>query len=280
MAVADDLEHLVSGRHLLLRKHLIDRAADHHAHDLLLRRVLQQSLAHHLAIAEDRVAVGDAVDLVELVGDEQDRLPLRLQEVDQIEQVLNFLVGQGCRRLVHDDDLGIDRKRARHRHQMLVGDGQVLQLGVGRDMAGADFRKKRPGARIHSPPVDQAERGAGRMAEEDVFRNRQLVEENSFLVNRVDAGLEGGMRRRQHDGSAGNPDLAFVRLIDAGHGLDQRRLAGTVLADQCGHLARIEAQPHLVERTHAGKGFGDSRQLYLRLFWDSHRLQDPTCLRE
>jgi hypothetical protein len=156
----------------------------------------------------------------------------------------------------------------------------VLQLGVGRDMAGADFRKQRPGARIHPAPVDQTERGARCVAEEDVFRHRQLIEEDRFLMDRGDAGLEGGMRRRQHDGLAGNPDLAFVRLIDAGHGLHQRRLAGTVLADQCGHLSRIEAQPHLVERTYTGKGFGDPRQLDLRLFWDSHRLQNPTCLQE
>ena len=105
--------------------------------ELVLVGFGEQALADHLAVAEHRVAVGDAVDLVELVADEQDRLAVALQELDQLEELLDFLGRQRGRRLVHDDDLRVDRHGARDRDQMLVGDAEIAQPRVGIDVAGA-----------------------------------------------------------------------------------------------------------------------------------------------
>ena len=55
---------------------MIDGAADHQPDDLVLSGLGKQPAADQLAVAEHRVAVGDAEDLVELVADEQDRLAL------------------------------------------------------------------------------------------------------------------------------------------------------------------------------------------------------------
>ena len=96
------------------------------------------------------------------------------------------------------------------------------------------------GAAVHRLPVDRAPGCARRMAEEDVFGNRQLVEEHGFLVDGGDAGVDGGLRAGKGDRLAVDQDLAFVRAIDAGQDLDERRFAGTVFADQRGDLARIE----------------------------------------
>ena len=51
--------------------------------ELVLAGLGEQPLADQLAVAEHGVAVGDAVDLVELVADEQDRLALGLQQLDR-----------------------------------------------------------------------------------------------------------------------------------------------------------------------------------------------------
>src|SRR5919206_150926 len=42
-------------------------------------------------------------------------------------------------------------------------------------------------------------------------------------------------------------DLAAVDGVDAGDALDQRRLAGTVVADQRGHLPRVDREIDVVE---------------------------------
>ncbi len=150
---------------------------------------------------------------------------------------------------------------------MLVGDRQVLQLRLGRDMGSPDFRQQGLRPRIHRAPVDQLQGGARRVAEKDVFRRRQLVEENRFLMDGGDAGLEGGMRRGKRDRLARDADLALVRLVDAGHGLDQCRLARAVFADQGCHFAGIEAQRHLVQRAHAGKDLEMPDSSILGSFW-------------
>ena len=43
-------------------------------------------------------------------------------------------------------------------------------------------------------------------------------------------------------------DLTFVRLQRARERFDQRRLAGTVIADDCENLARVELQVRSVQR--------------------------------
>ena len=51
-------------------------------------------------------------------------------------------------------------------------------------------------------------------------------------------------------------DLAVVRLIDAGDALDQRRLAGAVVAEQRDHLAGIDVPAHVVDGDQAAEALG------------------------
>ena len=52
-------------------------------------------------------------------------------------------------------------------------------------------------------------------------------------------------------------DGAGVGLVEAGDDLDQRRLAGAVLAEQRMHLAGADVEADPVQRAHAGKRLGD-----------------------
>ena len=79
------------------------------------------------------------------------------------------------------------------------------------------------------------------MADEDVLGDRQVGEDHRLLVDGGDAealrvlrGLAGRDRRPV------DADLAAVLLLDAGHDLDQRRLAGAVLAEQRVDLAAMQ----------------------------------------
>ena len=66
------------------------------------------------AVAQNGDALGDLEDLVETMADENDADAGTLQLADQGEQRIDLVPGQGGRRLVHDDELGI-RRQARGR---------------------------------------------------------------------------------------------------------------------------------------------------------------------
>ena len=72
-------------------------------------------------------------------------------------------------------------------------------------------------------------------------------------MDRRDACLVGGGRVRRKQATA-NPDLALVGRIEAGHQLDQRRLARAVLANQRIDLAGPHLERNVVEREYAWKG--------------------------
>ena len=126
----------------------------------------------------------------------------------------------------------------------------------------ADLVQQPGGSAVHLGPVDQAQPGARRVADEDVLRHRKLVEQDGFLMNRRDPGRGGIVRRGQGDRVSVDTDGAAVGTIDPGQDLDSRGLAGPVFADQSGDLTRIEVEPHLIQRLDARKGLGDGVHRY------------------
>ena len=77
-----------------------DVAADHQPGEALLRGALGRQRLDELAPAQHRDAVGDLCDLVQLVADEDDGLPLRGEAAHDLEQLPRLLRGEHCRRLV------------------------------------------------------------------------------------------------------------------------------------------------------------------------------------
>jgi hypothetical protein len=61
----------------------------------------------------------------------------------------------------------------------------------------------------------------------------------------------------QGDGRSVDLDDAGGRLVDAGHDLDQRRFACTVVAEQAQNLARPHLQRDVVQHVDGAKGFVD-----------------------
>ena len=74
---------------------------------------------------------------------------------------------------------------------------------------------------------------------------------------------EGDRQRvgRRIDGAAVEADLAGIGGVDAGEDLDQRRLAGAVLAEQRMHLAAPDVEVDVVERQRAGEALGQAADM-------------------
>ena len=75
-------------------------------------------------------------------------------------------------------------------------------------------------------------------AEEHVLGDVEVVGQGEVLVDELDPERGGRAGVVDRDRLALEEDLAAVDGVDAGEALDQRRLAGAVVADERGDLAR------------------------------------------
>src|SRR2546427_9448558 len=69
------------------------------------------------------------------------------------------------------------------------------------------------------------------------------------------------------DGQPTQQDLASIPRVDTSEDTYEGGLAGAVFADQGVNLARAHVQRHVLQRPHAGEGFGDA--LHLKK-WNVH----------
>ena len=93
-------------------------------------------------------------------------------------------------------------------------------------------RISRPGLADLLVDLEKAEASGELAAHEDVADDRLLHGERAVLKHRLDARLARARGVPAGDRLAADDDLAGGRLDDAGEDLDQRRLAGAVVADQ------------------------------------------------
>ena len=75
------------------------------------------------------------------------------------------------------------------------------------------------------------------VAEDQVLRDGEALDEPEVLMNHADARVDRVARRAEADRRAVQADLAFVGAIEPAHDVRQRRLARAVLAEQRVHLA-------------------------------------------
>jgi hypothetical protein len=69
------------------------------------------------------------------------------------------------------------------------------------------------------------------------------------------------MRRGEGDWLTEQLDLAGVRSLRAGQDLEQRRLAGAILAQERMNLRRPDFEMDILKREHAGKALADAGHL-------------------
>ena len=166
------------------------------------------------------------------------RRPSAVRSPDDPEEVVDLVVVEDGGRLVHDDQPGVVGQRPGHADDLLAGGRQSPDLARRRDLGVAE-----PGAAAGGPSASWSPRCtkpalARLVAEEDVLGHRQPVDQVELLVDRGDAAASS--RRSGVDSVTGSP---CQRISPAsgwwapGEHLDQRGLAGAVLAEQAVHLA-------------------------------------------
>jgi hypothetical protein len=229
------LEEDVAGVPGLLLDAQENLASDHRARERLLGRACPRHSLDRLAAAQHRDAIRDLQHLVQLVADEDDRLPVRLQTPDDLEQLAGLLGGQHRGWLVEDEQVGFPVERLEDLHALLLADGDVADEG-----ARVDGEPELLGQLAHAPVCAALVEQDAVMRldpEDDVLGDRHDRNEHEVLVHHPDPGLDRLACRRERDRLPVEPDLTPVGLVQPVEDVHQRRLAGAVLAQERVHFA-------------------------------------------
>ena len=186
--------------------------------------------------------------------------PRSRSRLTMFEQSVHVGLGERSRRLVHDHHARVLRQRLGDFDALPIGDRQRRDFGVDVDMRTVEVVEQRARFRPHRAPVHAAERHARRVADEDVFGDAQLRKEQQLLIDDRDAlGARFAGRTEMNDLVA-NPNFAGVGAMNSGHDLDQRRLAGAVLAEQRVHFAGAHIERNVAQHRDADERFRDATE--------------------
>ena len=89
----------------------------------------------------------------------------------------------------------------------------------------------------------------------------QVLDQGQVLVDGLDAHAAGIGGRAQLDRVALEDQVARVGGMEAGQNLDQRGLAGPVVAHQPEHLALMQLHVHVAQGRHRAKALADVLRL-------------------
>ena len=190
-------------------------------------------LGDDLPIAQDRHRIGHGEHLLDPVADERQPDPARLDACDQLEHAARFVGLHRGRRLVEDEEAGLQQERAGDLYELALGRTQATGQRGRRDLE-AELREQLADAISDGAAVDEpsaATRRAGLHAD-DVVGDGEVREEVVVLVDHRDPGLERRGRGREAHGMAVEEHLADRRANRAGEHLDERALARAVLPDE------------------------------------------------
>ncbi len=181
----DELEHLLVGDRGLLGVRRGQLGADHQLRELAGGDVGRAYGGDGGAAAYDGDVVGHGEDLVELVGDEDEGVPLLLQLAEVREERVHLLRHEHGRGLVEDDHLRAAVEHLQDLHPLPLADPESLDELVRVEVEAVGARDLLDlGARLVADAVQLLG------AERDVLEHGQVVGQHEVLEDHADAQLD------------------------------------------------------------------------------------------
>ena len=186
--------------------------------------------------------------------------PLDGEILDEVDDEARLARAHGGERLVEQQDL---RRRA---HGSGDGDrlplaaGELLGLGVDARHAHLDVVEVLTREVAHLALVEEADRAEPRelVAEEQVLVDGELGDQRQVLVDGLDPVRAGVLDGAEADALAAEQHVAPVLLVEAAEDLDERALAGSVVADQAEHLALPQGEVDAPQDVQRAEALGDA----------------------
>ncbi len=108
--------------------HLINGPADHHLHQLLLRCLICRFDTHQFSVPQNHYPVGNFKNLVQVMGNVNNRLSVFREFPDNGKQYLYFLFIKGRCRFIHNENMQLQRNCLGYFHQLLFRYSQSVEL--------------------------------------------------------------------------------------------------------------------------------------------------------
>ena len=160
----------------------------------------RDDLANLSATAHHHGAIGEFDDLIHVVRDEDDGVPLFAQALDEVDHLSRFPHAERGRGLVEDHDLAGESGGAGHSDRLtLTARHQAdlrIELGQNDLNRSSNCWVSRSMARVSSAMLRGSHSGFGELAAGVEIAGRvHIVEERKVLVDRLDTGAAGFRRR-------------------------------------------------------------------------------------
>src|SRR5215212_6325207 len=212
----------------------------------------------YAAVSEEVDPIADVEDLG-VVVDDQDHgyAPLLFEALDEVQDQGSLFGTHRRERLVQKQHLRVRVDRTRDGYGLALPARKSCHLGVNRGDVHAHVFEVLGGLLFHLAVVQ--ERSDCHLAvQEHVVKDRELVDEREVLVDGLDA--QGA---RLGDGSevdlfSFKQDLALVRAMEAGDGLEQGALARPVVPDKSEHFPFPDVQINAFEDRHRTEVLDDA----------------------
>ena len=176
--------------------------------------------------------------------DKNEGFALLFQPAEDTEQVVDFIVGEGCGRLIQNQKLGVCIKGTANFKKLLFTGLQLRDHGGGIHIHTEVF-KQLPGPLELLFLVNQAELRFDFAAEKNIVRDGQIVDDIQLLVDECDAG-----RLHLLDCGAGilfskEGDGAFIRRYDACQDVHQGAFSCSVFSEKCMDFALFNGKMNI-----------------------------------
>ena len=209
------------------------------------------------AVAQHGHPIDEAKQFAQTVAHVEDARSRCAQPLQHLEQMQRVGARQRGGRLVENDDAGVARQSSHNAQDGFARGAQRAheRARIGRldRHAGIDLFDLPP----NLAPRNKSARPGKTRHQRDVLADAQFVDQAEILMNKRDRhGLRMGM-----DLTPAHEDLARVGLIEPGENLDERRLAGAVLAYERMDLGRHDRQVDAIERKGAEKALRETPDL-------------------
>src|SRR5690606_23199063 len=125
------------------------------------------------------------------------------------------------RRLVHDQDTRVQGKRFRNFDTLAVAYRQRADFALHVDVVNVERGEDFTRPPIHRPPIDHTKSVAWRVTDKDILGDGEFRIEAQFLINRSDTALLCISRVAKGNILSVDANRPGIRLMYAGHDLDE-----------------------------------------------------------
>ena len=236
-------------------------APNHHLAQFFLAGRRHIHRADVLALAQNGAAVGNGLDFVELMRDEENGLAFLRQLLHDFHQLVDFLRRQNGSRLVKNQNLVVTIQHLEDFRPLLHADRDILHERIRIDLQPVTL------AQLHDLLarlcfLQKAKRRHRRLnAENDVIQHRKDLDQLEVLMHHADAQRIGVVRVFNAYNLTIFANLALFRLIHAKEYAHQGRFARAVLAEQRMDFALPELQGDVIVGNNSRELLGNVQHL-------------------